>query len=284
MFQKLVKGEALSVGNGSDSDSPRNSRMSSVDSDMIDVLSSLKNDTKSRSISGNSQYTPINACTHYPYSKCYNFHYTCCSRFFPCQKCHDSTTGCPVPVLKNIACRKCNARQEPSSACIACQESFGNNFCAKCNIWTDNNIYHCEFCGICRLVTQGETFRHCIRCDGCFPENNPESIGEHECRGKTSCCLCAQPIPRTQRRWYFVVNYNDREFMLHLDCPLLSEHKKECNTCRPLIELIEAWDESCQLSHESYRNLVDMFTAILDENRSKLPNENCSIYNPFLFL
>ena len=126
-------------------------------------------------------------CNHYK-RRC-KLYSPCCNKLVNCRLCHDENNICEIKFnrfdVKRIRCIECNEDQVPSNKCIKCEISFSENFCEKCNLWTDDKITHCDKCGICR---KGDKLYHCDICDMCWPNET------HPCNNKSNSRLDKCPI------------------------------------------------------------------------------------------
>ncbi|XP_044176831.1 uncharacterized protein LOC122959547 [Acropora millepora] len=137
-------------------------------------------------------------CEHYQ-RRC-RVRFPCCTQFYPCHRCHNSSSNCKNDEAK--ACHathlKCSLSQfeqeidENSDVCRGCGEKMAAYFCSICKHFTsiDKNPYHCNQCGICR-IHKDKSF-HCKVCNVCLDkrlENN------HKCRpdsGHDERCICLE--------------------------------------------------------------------------------------------
>lgn len=114
-------------------------------------------------------------CKHYQKS-CYKFYFECCGIYDPCKKCHlernihKSRKGM---IVSEITCSTCETAQKPSQVCIECKTKFSNSYCGLCHVWTEDEINHCEKCGVCRLKTSGKIYIH-DDSQGCCIEFTPD--------------------------------------------------------------------------------------------------------------
>uniref|UniRef100_M0ZX69 PGPD14 n=1 Tax=Solanum tuberosum TaxID=4113 RepID=M0ZX69_SOLTU len=104
-------------------------------------------------------------CSHYR-RRC-KIRAPCCDELFDCRHCHnDSKNSLDVDPLKRhdiprhdikrVICSLCNTEQDVQQKCIQCGVCMGKYFCSKCNFFDDDvskNQYHCDKCGICRLIS-----------------------------------------------------------------------------------------------------------------------------------
>lgn len=138
----------------------------------------------------------------------------CCGKLFTCRLCHDEEVSAPSSesssssiilseghkidryATKQILCMHCKVLQPVSNLCINdnCKKNFGRYFCAVCKFWDNDpnkSIYHCEFCGLCRIGKGlGIDFQHCKKCDACL---SMASFDTHKCvenKLKGNCPIC----------------------------------------------------------------------------------------------
>ncbi|XP_028393533.1 uncharacterized protein LOC114517888 isoform X2 [Dendronephthya gigantea] len=134
-------------------------------------------------------------CRHYK-RRCY-VQFECCNKFWPCHRCHNKQSACGRRKLKSrdtkrIKCASCNCEQEFAHYCSDCNTKFARYFCALCKhlTGTDDNPYHCEKCGICRI--HGDGSYHCDICGVCVYF---QLRGNHICREGSAhdeCCICLE--------------------------------------------------------------------------------------------
>ncbi|XP_015759568.1 PREDICTED: uncharacterized protein LOC107338833 isoform X2 [Acropora digitifera] len=137
-------------------------------------------------------------CEHY--QRLCRVRFPCCTQFYPCHRCHNSSSNCKNDEAKachatHLKCSLCQLEQEideTSDVCKGCGEKMAAYFCSLCKHFTsvDKNPYHCDQCGICR-IHKDKSF-HCKVCNVCLDkrlENN------HKCRpdsGHDECCICLE--------------------------------------------------------------------------------------------
>lgn len=96
-------------------------------------------------------------CPHFIRLCLVNF--TCCEKFYPCHKCHNSSPHCiddqrTATDAKRAKCIVCEYEQvidEGSQKCRGCDVIMGAYFCGTCKHFCSDtqNIVHCEVCGLC---------------------------------------------------------------------------------------------------------------------------------------
>ncbi|CAB3987161.1 RING finger and CHY zinc finger domain-containing 1-like [Paramuricea clavata] len=134
-------------------------------------------------------------CSHYK-RRCY-VKFECCNKFWPCHRCHNNQSTCVRRKLKSrdtkqIKCFACGQEQPFAHHCSKCNAKFARYFCGQCKhlTGTDDNPYHCEKCGICRI--HGDRSFHCDVCGVCL---DIQLRGNHKCRAGSAqdeCCICLE--------------------------------------------------------------------------------------------
>jgi RING finger/CHY zinc finger protein 1 len=124
----------------------------------------------------------IFGCEHYK-RKC-TLKCNICNELFPCRFCHDTIKNDHIfdrKTVTEIKCLSCDTIQTPKRSCEKCNIILGNYFCDICKLYDDNGeekgIWHCDFCGICRVGGQ-DNFFHCKTCNSCLSNKNKET---HHC-------------------------------------------------------------------------------------------------------
>lgn len=180
-------------------------------------------------------------CDHYPNKKCARFRYSCCGTMDPCNWCHRER-GCKAPVISSIQCSECNTEQSPAAACIRCHTEFARSHCAMCQLWSDNNIWHCSDCGICRVGREGNVL-HCRDCDCCYPA---DVITTHFCGKKSArdvvCPICNESAFATPKTTCVLPCHH----MVHHDClaDAMRKGHYRCSLCRKCMgDMSETWAE-----------------------------------------
>lgn len=74
-------------------------------------------------ITGGTPLPNEGACSHYKKSVRW-FRFSCCSKVFPCDKCHDEASDHPCERAHRIICGKCSREQNASDVCAFCRHSF----------------------------------------------------------------------------------------------------------------------------------------------------------------
>ncbi|KAJ4832104.1 hypothetical protein Tsubulata_028051 [Turnera subulata] len=116
----------------------------------------------------------------------------CCNQVFPCRHCHNEATSSLSNAkdrheivrheVTQVICSLCNTEQQVSQVCNTCGVKMGEYFCDVCKFYDDDaskDQFHCDGCGICRLVIKvslpklpgpgvkvggRENFFHCEKC------------------------------------------------------------------------------------------------------------------------
>jgi RING finger and CHY zinc finger domain-containing protein 1 len=207
-------------------------------------------------------------CSHYD-RKC-ELLSPCCSKWIGCRFCHDEENLCDVKFdrfkVTKIRCKDCCDEQGVSNQCIKCKIEFAKSFCNICNVWTNDNIYHCNDCGFCR-VGNSEEYIHCQSCDACF------HIG-HECVQNLSyelsrdddCPICFENLFASKKPFSFM-NCGHR---IHQEClnMQLKNNNYKCPLCKKsIMDMGPVWT---RLKNE--KNAIDM----PDEYRNKKINIVCN--------
>lgn len=130
-------------------------------------------------------------CRHYRRNvklQCYT-----CKRWYTCRFCHDEVEDHKLERRKteNMFCMICKSPQPASQGCRVCGNQAAFYYCGICKLWdndVEKSIYHCQFCGICRLGQGlGKDFFHCMTCNVCLPVNVME---KHRCVERSTQCDC----------------------------------------------------------------------------------------------
>ncbi|XP_046851518.1 uncharacterized protein LOC124444888 isoform X2 [Xenia sp. Carnegie-2017] len=135
-------------------------------------------------------------CTHYK-RHCF-VQFECCDQFWPCHRCHNNQSSCGKKKklksrdAKRVKCARCGLEQPFQQFCSRCKIKFAEYFCSICKhlTGTDDNPYHCDKCGICR-VHKDRSF-HCDVCGVCL---DIQLRGNHKCREGSAhdeCCICLE--------------------------------------------------------------------------------------------
>jgi uncharacterized CHY-type Zn-finger protein len=74
-------------------------------------------------ITGGTSLPNEGACSHYKKSVRW-FRFSCCSKVFPCDKCHDEASDHFFERAHRIICGKCSREQNASDVCAFCRHSF----------------------------------------------------------------------------------------------------------------------------------------------------------------
>ncbi|CAB3995523.1 RING finger and CHY zinc finger domain-containing 1-like [Paramuricea clavata] len=137
-------------------------------------------------------------CNHYKRRCLVKF--DCCSKYWPCHRCHNNDSTCGRKKLKSrdttmVKCVECGKEQqfgENGQFCVSCNTQFANFYCGLCKHLTgnDDHPYHCDKCGICRI--HGDRSFHCDVCGICL---DVQLRGNHKCRPDSAhdeCGICLE--------------------------------------------------------------------------------------------
>ena len=125
-------------------------------------------------------------------------------------------------------CIHCNNIQLwNGNKCKRCRRSFGKNHCKKCNIITNEDIYHCEKCGVCNVGKKSEMF-HCNKCNRCV---NIKLKKIHICQDlrKENCYFCLDPLIQTGINGE-ALTFSRCGHSVHKEC--FDEYMKSINNCK----------------------------------------------------
>ncbi|XP_028392323.1 uncharacterized protein LOC114516913 [Dendronephthya gigantea] len=121
------------------------------------------------------------SCVHYK-RHCF-VKFECCDQFWPCHRCHNNESTCGRKNLKShdvhmIKCLHCHKKQQFGEFCCQCGKKFSDYFCGLCKHVTgnDNDPFHCEKCGICRVEKH-----RLVHCDGCGVCLDVQFYRNHRC-------------------------------------------------------------------------------------------------------
>ncbi|XP_068755985.1 serine-rich adhesin for platelets-like [Montipora capricornis] len=139
-------------------------------------------------------------CEHY--QRHCRVRFFCCTQFYPCYRCHNSSRNCENEEAKachatHLKCSFCEHEQEideNSGVCGKCGAKVAAYLCSICKHFTivDKNPYHCEKCGICRIHA-GKSCQ-CEVCNVCLDKRLE---GNHECCPDSShneCYNCFEDV------------------------------------------------------------------------------------------
>ncbi|XP_068700062.1 serine-rich adhesin for platelets-like isoform X2 [Montipora foliosa] len=139
-------------------------------------------------------------CEHY--QRHCRVRFPCCTQFYPCYRCHNSSRNCENEEAKachatHLKCSFCEHEQEideNSGVCGKCGAKVAAYLCSICKHFTnvDKNPYHCEKCGICRIHA-GKSCQ-CEVCNVCLDKRLE---GNHECCPDSShneCYNCFEDV------------------------------------------------------------------------------------------
>ena len=185
----------------------------------------------------------------------------CCRQWIGCRFCHDEQQLCDLKFdrfkVSIIKCTQCGEEQSPSNSCSKCQTKFAKSYCQKCNVWTNDPIFHCNDCGFCR-VGKAEEYFHCQNCDACFPKS-------HECvqtkfkltDRKTTCPICFEILFESKKQ-YLILQCGHK---IHSDCfhSNINHQNYRCPMCKKsAIDMTSVWnrmkiEKNLVLMPEEYR-------------------------------
>lgn len=169
----------------------------------------------------------------------------CCIQWIGCRFCHNEAQLCENEFdrfkIEKIKCKKCLKIQDKSNNCINCNIKFADYYCAKCNVWTNENIFHCEDCGICR-VGKKEDFIHCINCDGCFQKKHKCVESSFKTDRKTQCPICLEILFESRSKFIIL----DCGHKIHDECfkNNINKNNYRCPMCKKsAINMINVWQK-----------------------------------------
>lgn len=150
---------------------------------------------------------PATGCEHYVRS-C-EIKAPCCGKYFSCHHCHDHQEDHALDrsTVQLVLCLRCDETDQPiASNCRNCGKEFAPYACTDCALFCDlENVFHCEYCGICRRGTR-DTIEHCHTCNSCVVK---DTLPFHKCRPNAlhdDCPICLSYM------------YYSREPVVHLPC------------------------------------------------------------------
>ncbi|XP_078159879.1 CHY-type/CTCHY-type/RING-type Zinc finger protein isoform X1 [Carex rostrata] len=121
----------------------------------------------------------------------------CCNEIFYCRHCHNESTRDHHEInrqeVERVICLICDAEQPVAQMCSHCGVRMGEYFCAVCKFFDDDidkGHYHCDDCGICRLIGGKENYFHCKKCGSCYAVGlrNKHSCVENSMRNHCPIC------------------------------------------------------------------------------------------------
>lgn len=132
-------------------------------------------------------------CEHYNNNCLVRFE--CCRNMYPCRLCHDKheTHKANRYEIRQMLCKNCNTLQAKAQFCVQCSASMSKYFCPECNLWdsSDDRIFHCDKCNVCRRGDKEVTF-HCEICQTCLiPLSSEKHIHVENTTGG-NCPICAE--------------------------------------------------------------------------------------------
>ena len=173
-------------------------------------------------------------CNHYKNLKL-EIYAECCNKFYDCRFCHNENEDHEIDRYKicKIRCKECNKIQDKSNKCIECSIKFSENYCNKCNLWSDKkHIYHCDKCKICRVGLQEDMY-HCENCNICFPlkTKNFHKCSKINCI-ENSCPVCLENLNDNQKSIIIM----KCKHPIHLECykELINNNNSKCPLCKKM--------------------------------------------------
>ncbi|ANB14756.1 hypothetical protein AWJ20_2363 [Sugiyamaella lignohabitans] len=88
-------------------------------------LAKRKDKTQSLGLVGGTPLPNNGSCQHYKKSNRW-FRFSCCSKVYPCDRCHDEKANHPNERAHRMICGKCSREQNFSDVCLFCRHSFDN--------------------------------------------------------------------------------------------------------------------------------------------------------------
>lgn len=126
----------------------------------------------------------------------------CCNRVFPCRLCHDAAVpdhAIDRHAIATMVCMHCLTAMPVGPECtnVDCAshgKRLARHYCSVCKFFDDDpskDIYHCEFCGLCRRGKGlGEDYQHCHACNACI---SIRVFDTHKCIERSlesNCPIC----------------------------------------------------------------------------------------------
>lgn len=127
----------------------------------------------------------------------------CCDREFVCRHCHNEASDHTLDRynVTRLRCMRCGTIQPKATTCQQCNLPFARYSCLTCSLFsnsTDQAIFHCEFCNVCRLAgDEHHKAVHCHDCGCCVyvpRETETLTTGWHHDEGIPTCPLCQEPV------------------------------------------------------------------------------------------
>lgn len=178
------------------SDSSENSDISDSSTDSDGKSSSDEDEKSEQNLDVLDYGVPIYGCKHY-LRRCH-IRAPCCKKIYTCRLCHDEAEldhKINRFEIASVICTNCELEQEVSQYCVKCGTCFGLYFCETCRLFSDvdQDQYHCEKCGFCRIGPQEKTI-HCDICGTCYPKIYQET---HLCKENIKqevCPVCLETM------------------------------------------------------------------------------------------
>eukprot|EP00267_Zea_mays_P032981 XP_008667064.2 putative RING zinc finger domain superfamily protein isoform X5 [Zea mays] len=93
----------------------------------------------------------------------------CCGDVFHCRHCHNESTKDGHELdrhdVQSVICLVCDTEQPIAQVCCNCGVCMGEYFCAACNFLDDDvdkEQFHCDDCGICRILLLDDPSRQAL--------------------------------------------------------------------------------------------------------------------------
>lgn len=121
----------------------------------------------------------------------------CCDHYYQCVKCHNENENHTIKLsdIVNIKCLDCEKTQQISEKCSneKCQICFSQYFCAKCKIFSNETIFHCDQCNAC-IGGLKYKYKHCKICDCCIEKRKYNLHICIENRLLDNCPICIESL------------------------------------------------------------------------------------------
>lgn len=190
----------------------------------------------------------------------------CCKKEYGCRLCHDENEDHEMNryQIANMKCLKCFAVQTPSQFCKYCFTEMASYYCDICKFWNNDkekDIYHCDYCNICRIgLGLGKDKFHCDKCNLCLSIDVKDT---HKCVENTShsnCPICCEYM------------FTSREPLISMKCghcihqscfDRLIQNDYRCPLCKQSV---------CDMS-----NLWEIMSNIINESSIPIEYENATL-------
>lgn len=187
----------------------------------------------------------------------------CCSKWIGCRFCHDEESLCDKKFnrfkITKIRCKECQTEQNVSNQCIKCAITFAKSFCNLCNVWTKDDIFHCDDCGFCR-VGKKEDYFHCKACDACFKNDHKcvENIS-YQLSRDDDCPICFENLFASKKNFSFMrCGHRIHQECLNLQ---LKNNNYKCPLCKKsVVSMTNTWsrlkrEKNMTPMPDKYKNL-----------------------------